>query len=67
MSAMVKHQDALVDMSMLTTDEKNMKSLIKNGRSKRPPPMAPDAFKEMLQTGRFRDMMQRTPRVESLC
>ena len=52
-SAIVKDDTALIDMSMLTGDEEDVEALVENGKSKRPPPMSPDAFKELLQTGQF--------------
>ena len=51
MSAIVKDQDALIDMSKLKGDETTVAHLVINGKSDRPPPMAPDAFHEMLTSG----------------
>ena len=51
MSAIVKDQDALIDIRQLTGDEATVKGLIKNGKSKREPPMAPDLFHAMLKNG----------------
>ena len=51
MSAIVKDDGALIDMSKLKGDESTVSSLVDNGKSNRPPPMAPDAFHEMLKSG----------------
>ena len=51
MSAIVKDQDALLDLSKLRGDETSVQQIIANGKAARPAPMAPDAFREMLRSG----------------
>ena len=51
MSGMVKDDYALIDMAGLKGMEGSVEELRKNGRTLRPPPMAPDAFLKMLSAG----------------
>ena len=51
MSAIVKDQDALIDMGKLKGSESTVADLVTHGKSERPPPMAPDAFHAMLKSG----------------
>ena len=51
MSAIVKDDAALIDMSRLNGNESTLSEIIENGKSNRPPPMAPDAFHQMLKLG----------------
>ncbi len=51
MSTMVKFAVALIDTSKLTGDEKSVFDLITNGKADRSPPIAPDAFRDMLTSG----------------
>ena len=51
MSVMVKNFSALIDTSKLTGDETDIGDLIMNGKADRSPPIAPDAFRDMLTSG----------------
>ena len=51
MSTMVKDMDALIDTSKLTGDETWVNNLLKLGKADRSPPIAPDAFRDMLTSG----------------
>ena len=53
MGAIVKDEEALIDMSKLRGDEKDVQELIEQGKADRPPPMAPDAFLQLLETGQL--------------
>jgi len=51
MSGMVKDETALIDLSALRGDEKSVDDLRENGKAGRSPPIAPDAFRDQLETG----------------
>ena len=51
MSAIVKDDSALIDLGKLTGDEADVGTLVRKGKSERRPPIAPDAFHQMLRSG----------------
>ena len=51
MSAITKDSAALIDLRTLRKKPKDIRDILRYGKLSRPPPMAPDAFRSMLEAG----------------